>query len=96
MGDRQSVAAEVSVPVRVGLDDAGRPAVLAADPLGAVAAAAVVLAGDGRWERVRICHADDCRWAFYDRSKNRSRHWCSMAECGTKAKSRAFRERRRG
>lgn len=87
-------AAEVAVPVRVGLDPAGRPALLAADPLGTVAAAAVALAGDGRWDRVKICPADDCRWAFYDRSKNRSRHWCSMAECGSRAKSRAFRVRR--
>jgi len=96
VGDRRATPGEVAVPVRVGLDADGRPTLLAADPLGTVGAAAVALAGAGHWERVRICHADDCRWAFYDRSKNRSRHWCSMAECGTRAKSRAFRERRRG
>ncbi|HYT10630.1 MAG TPA: CGNR zinc finger domain-containing protein, partial [Mycobacteriales bacterium] len=86
---------EVAVPVRVGLDSGRRPTLLAGDPLGIVAAAAVGLSGDGRWDRVKICPADDCRWAFYDRSKNRSRHWCSMEGCGTKAKSRAFRERQR-
>jgi predicted RNA-binding Zn ribbon-like protein len=96
VGDPAEDPGEVAVPVRVGLDADGRPALLAADPLGAVAAAAVALAGDGRWERVKICPADDCRWAFYDRSKNRSRHWCAMSACGTRAKSRAFRERQRG
>ena len=96
VGDPAEHPGEVTVPVRIGLDADGRPALLAADPLGAVAAAAVALTGDGRWERVKICPADDCRWAFYDRSRNRSRHWCAMSACGTRAKSRAFRERRRG
>ena len=95
VGDPAAGPGEVAVPVRVGLDAGGRPSLLAADPLGEVAAAAMALAGDGRWERVKICPADDCRWAFYDRSKNRSRHWCAMSVCGTRAKSRAFRQRRR-
>ena len=56
---------------------------VATDALGAIAAAAVALTVDGRWDRLKICPADDCRWAFYDRSKNRFRHWCSMAECGS-------------
>jgi predicted RNA-binding Zn ribbon-like protein len=77
------------------LDASGRPAVVATDALGAIAAAAVPLTVDGRWDRLKICPADDCRWAFYDRSKNRFRHWCSMAECGVRAKSRAFRARKR-
>jgi hypothetical protein len=94
-GDPDSGREPLTVPVRMGLDAAGRPALLATDALGAIAAAAVALTGDGRWDRLKICPADDCRWAFYDRSKNRSRHWCSMAECGGRAKSRAFRARRR-
>jgi hypothetical protein len=94
-GDPDSGPEPLTVPVRVGLDASGRPAVLATDALGAIAAAAVALSGDGRWDRLKICPADDCRWAFYDRSKNRSRHWCSMAECGGRAKSRAFRARKR-
>jgi predicted RNA-binding Zn ribbon-like protein len=32
---------------------------------------------------------------FYDRSKNRSGRWCVMAECGNRAKVRAYRERER-
>jgi predicted RNA-binding Zn ribbon-like protein len=47
----------------------------------------------GEWARLKVCPADDCLWAFYDRSRNRSRTWCRMDECGNRAKVRAFRER---
>jgi predicted RNA-binding Zn ribbon-like protein len=47
----------------------------------------------GTWARLKVCSADDCRWAFYDRSPGRSGCWCSMAVCGSRAKSRAFRRR---
>jgi predicted RNA-binding Zn ribbon-like protein len=50
---------------------------------------------DGTWQRVKACAADDCHWAFYDHSRNRSGTWCSMEECGNRAKARSFRERRR-
>ena len=50
---------------------------------------------DGTWGRLKICRADDCGWAFYDRSKNGSGAWCSMSDCGNRAKARAFRERNR-
>jgi predicted RNA-binding Zn ribbon-like protein len=49
---------------------------------------------DGSWGRLKACRADDCRWAFYDRARNRSRHWCSMAVCGNRTKARTFRRRR--
>ena len=49
---------------------------------------------DGTWERLKACPADDCQWAFYDESKNRSGTWCDMAVCGNRAKVRAYRERR--
>jgi|SRR5918996_2077478 predicted RNA-binding Zn ribbon-like protein len=48
---------------------------------------------DGSWERLKACRAEDCRWAFYDRARNRSRHWCSMAVCGNRTKARTFRRR---
>ncbi|MGH7902613.1 MAG: CGNR zinc finger domain-containing protein [Candidatus Dormibacteraceae bacterium] len=48
---------------------------------------------DGTWGRLKACRQDTCRWAFYDRSKNRSRAWCSMAVCGNRAKARSYRER---
>jgi predicted RNA-binding Zn ribbon-like protein len=41
---------------------------------------------DGIWERMKACKADDCRWAFLDTSKNKSRAWCSMESCGNRAK----------
>jgi predicted RNA-binding Zn ribbon-like protein len=48
---------------------------------------------DGTWERLKVCRADDCRWAFFDGAKNRSRAWCSMQSCGNRAKVQAYRER---
>jgi predicted RNA-binding Zn ribbon-like protein len=50
---------------------------------------------DGSWARVKACHRDDCRWLFFDQSRNRSGTWCSMAGCGSRMKSRAYRARRR-
>ncbi len=48
---------------------------------------------DGTWERMKACRAEDCRWAFLDTAKNRSRAWCSMKSCGNREKVRAYRER---
>jgi predicted RNA-binding Zn ribbon-like protein len=45
------------------------------------------------WPRLKVCSADDCQWAFYDRSPTRSGCWCSMQICGSRAKSRAYRNR---
>jgi predicted RNA-binding Zn ribbon-like protein len=50
---------------------------------------------DGTWNRMKACGDPDCRWAFYDGSKNRSGRWCDMASCGNRMKARAFRERAR-
>lgn len=47
------------------------------------------------WGRLKLCVADDCLLAFYDASKNRSRHWCSMGECGNRQKTRTYRARQR-
>lgn len=83
---------ELRVPVEVALG--GGAASLGARTLvGEVAAAVVTVALEGRLERIKICPADDCRWAFYDRSKNQSRSWCSMKVCGNRAKARSHRER---
>ena len=48
---------------------------------------------DGTWPRIKACRAGDCRWAFLDTAKNRSRSWCSMQTCGNREKVRAYRER---
>ena len=46
------------------------------------------------WLRLKACRDDTCQWAFYDHSKNRSAHWCSMEVCGSRHKARQYRERR--
>ena len=61
--------------------------------LAQVAVAAHECASEGIWGRLKICSADDCAWAYYDHSKNRSRNWCEYG-CGNKAKTRAYRARR--
>jgi predicted RNA-binding Zn ribbon-like protein len=51
---------------------------------------------DGTWRRVKACAADDCQWAFYDRSRNHSGRWCDMAVCGNRTKVRSYRARAAG
>lgn len=43
------------------------------------------------WTRLKLCSSQTCRWAFYDRSKNHSSRWCTMASCGNREKARRFR-----
>jgi predicted RNA-binding Zn ribbon-like protein len=50
---------------------------------------------DGTWDRLKACGADDCHWAFYDHTRNRSGVWCDMAVCGNRVKVERFRERAR-
>lgn len=47
----------------------------------------------GTFERLKVCRNDECQWAFYDHSRNRSGAWCTMAVCGNRMKGRAFRTR---
>jgi AcrR family transcriptional regulator len=47
----------------------------------------------GEWSRIKVCGSPDCRWAFVDGTRNRSRRWCDMAGCGNRAKNRAWRHR---
>jgi predicted RNA-binding Zn ribbon-like protein len=51
---------------------------------------------DGSWARVKACVADDCQWAFWDSSRNRSGRWCDMAVCGNREKVRTYRSRQSG
>ncbi len=51
---------------------------------------------DGTWSRLKACGNDECRWAFYDRSRNHGGTWCEMSSCGNKLKNREFRARKRG
>lgn len=63
--------------------------------LGRLLAAVSAAMNEGTWHRLKACADPGCRWAFYDASKNRSGHWCSMESCGNRAKARQFRQRRR-
>ena len=49
---------------------------------------------DRTWARLKVCPAEDCQWAFYDASRNRSARWCTMDVCGNRTKVRRYRERR--
>jgi predicted RNA-binding Zn ribbon-like protein len=60
---------------------------------GRLVSVAVTAMLDGSWERLKACR--NCRWAFFDESKNRSARWCSMSLCGNRLKTRAYRRRRR-
>jgi predicted RNA-binding Zn ribbon-like protein len=62
--------------------------------LGRLLARVAAAMDDGTWPRLKVCPADDCQWAFYDTSRNRSAVWCDMAVCGNRQKVRSFRERR--
>lgn len=44
--------------------------------------------------KVRECHGTGCGWLFVDRSRGRPRRWCSMSDCGNKAKARRHQDRR--
>jgi predicted RNA-binding Zn ribbon-like protein len=58
-----------------------------------VRSAAELLTSD-ELDRAKEC-ADDkgCGWLFLDRSRNKSRRWCDMRDCGNRAKARRFYER---
>ncbi|MFJ2115019.1 CGNR zinc finger domain-containing protein [Streptomyces sp. NPDC087850] len=86
-----------AAPLRVAVDVRGaavlRPAV---EPDALLSRIAVAIAGavaDGTWVRLKACEAEDCRWAFYDRSPAGRGRWCAMSVCGARAKMRAYRAR---
>ena len=47
-----------------------------------------------QWPRLKICASDECRWAFYDTSRNRGGTWCQMETCGNRINNRAYRRRK--
>jgi CGNR zinc finger/Putative stress-induced transcription regulator len=95
-GELRAVAA--GLPVSLGVDDDGTiaavPAVTGArGALARLLLIAAAAAANGTWARLKACTADDCQWAFYDRSPTRNGRWCTMSICGSRAKSRAYRRR---
>ena len=61
-------------------------------PVWPIIHAATTLLIQGPLDRVKGCAA--CRFHFLDESKNRSRRWCSMLDCGTADKMRNYVARR--
>jgi len=65
-------------------------------PLYRIVRAAVELLVTPRAAEVRRCEGPPgCGWLFLDRTKNRSRRWCSMSDCGNREKTRRYYQRRR-
>jgi predicted RNA-binding Zn ribbon-like protein len=67
-----------------------------ASGLTAVLGAVVTASVDGTLRRLKICANPECRWAFYDPSRNVSGRWCDMAACGNREKVRRYRRRHTG
>lgn len=60
-----------------------------------IALSAAELVSSPLRERIRECPASECGWIFIDQSKNRSRRWCSMSDCGNLEKARRHLEKKR-
>jgi predicted RNA-binding Zn ribbon-like protein len=43
--------------------------------------------------RIRLCEGDECGWVFIDDSRSGRRRWCSMSDCGARAKARRHYQR---
>jgi predicted RNA-binding Zn ribbon-like protein len=84
---RLGVRFEHGRPVLVPEGDGARAA------LGRIVATVAELAPTDEWKRLKTCRDENCRVAFYDKSRNRSRAWCSMEVCGNREKARSFRAR---
>jgi predicted RNA-binding Zn ribbon-like protein len=63
--------------------------------LAEIAASAAELLTQYNWRRVKVCHNDGCRWAFYDETRGNNRRWCNDLTCGNRDKVRRFRARRK-
>lgn len=65
-------------------------------PLGPLAhSAANLLIEHDCCHKVRQCRGGNCGWLFIDSSKNHSRCWCDMRDCGNLAKVRRHRQKQR-
>jgi predicted RNA-binding Zn ribbon-like protein len=90
-------------PRRTGLDQAGarlvwvwKDEVDALDQvLWPVAWSAADLLTAPELGRVRECGGEGCSWLFLDTSRSGTRRWCSMEDCGNRAKARRHYATRR-
>lgn len=64
--------------------------------LGPIARSVADLLTSAELYRVGICADEDgCGFAFFDTSRNRSRRWCSMEDCGNRAKAQRHYKRQK-
>ena len=63
--------------------------------LGPIAQCAADLLTEGERERLKSCGSEECAWLFYDESRTGGRRWCSMVDCGNRAKARRHYDRKR-
>ncbi len=47
-------------------------------------------------KRVKRCGDPACGWLFLDTSRNGSRRWCDMRDCGNRAKASRFYKKKKG
>jgi predicted RNA-binding Zn ribbon-like protein len=45
-------------------------------------------------KKLKFCSDPMCRWLFLDISRNQSRRWCDMKDCGNRAKARRFYQKK--
>jgi predicted RNA-binding Zn ribbon-like protein len=58
-----------------------------------IALSAVELLTTDDLKRLQQCEGENCGWLFVDTSKNHTRQWCDMSDCGNRAKVRRFRSK---
>ena len=56
--------------------------------------AADLLTSNENRDRIKECASTTCEWVFLDRSRNHSRRWCDMSDCGNRAKARRFQAKK--
>ncbi|ABS25092.1 ABATE domain-containing protein [Anaeromyxobacter sp. Fw109-5] len=64
-----------------------------------VQSAAELLTSGAELDRVRVCglyESQECSWLFLDQTRARTRRWCSMEDCGNRAKARRHHARAKG
>lgn len=49
-----------------------------------------------KFRRIKKCADPVCGWLFLDISRNRSRRWCDMRDCGNRAKASRFYKKHKG
>lgn len=66
------------------------PTLTGEELLGFIAADAIQLLGSDSLDRVKECEHSRCGMLFADNSNGMKRQWCSMKECGNRAKVARF------